>query len=592
MTTFNYRELIDSFKAKRLSDIEVETHLSDLMLLFDFSSSLNHTTDVSQIADLLMLTLMGFTASRRSVVLLQTRKGLQLIEARGFKSKPQRREWPFFFPPPYADAYSFEDDECGNWKELLDFYDLNIVLPIQQDNRLLGAVGVGQKTTGRAYSPHQLQMMLSLVQMCAGVLENAQSRLTLQSLNRQLTLKIFQLNTLFELSKDFNSVWDSEGIFRILGSSLSGQLLISRCAVIGLDNNVPMVKFVRGFRLEANDLSFLEALKVSEIFPSGPAPAYTEKLATGPIQQFCVEQKVHLIFPMMLNEELCGIILLGDKKNRKEFAQEDFDFITTLVNLAVVADENVRMQQAMIEKQRMEKELAIAREIQVSLLPQDSPSMKGYELASVFSPCYSVAGDYFDFLPVSDCEVGIAIGDVSGKSTPAALLMASLQASLRTLTSLRVSDPVLIIQKINQLLCQSPSNKYVTFFYGILNFQTHQLSYVNAGHCYPLIMKNNGSIDRLETGGTVLGFFKDADYRHSTYQLESGDVMLLYTDGVSEMINPAEEEFGVERITEVLQLHREKSVLFIKDALIQRLQDYRQDQPQADDTTFILLKRL
>jgi sigma-B regulation protein RsbU (phosphoserine phosphatase) len=132
----------------------------------------------------------------------------------------------------------------------------------------------------------------------------------------------------------------------------------------------------------------------------------------------------------------------------------------------------------------------------------------------------------------------------------------------------------------------------VTFFFGILNLHTHELSYVNAGHCYPLIAKSDGKIDCLETGGTVLGFFKDAKYRHNTYQLEPGDVMLLYTDGVSEMINPAEEEFGVERITEVLCRNRNQTVTYLKDVLVLALEEYRMDQPQPDDTTFILLKRL
>src|SRR5262249_3602217 len=153
------------------------------------------------------------------------------------------------------------------------------------------------------------------------------------------------------------------------------------------------------------------------------------------------------------------------------------------------------MQQQMIEKQRMEKELAIAREIQFSLLPQSIPQQEGYEIASVFIPCYTVGGDYYDFLPLSEKQIGVAIGDVSGKSTPAAIMMASVQASLRTLASLKIADPEITMQRINQLLCRSPSNKYVTFFFGILNQQNNRLSYVNAGHCYPLIVKKDGRVD-------------------------------------------------------------------------------------------------
>jgi serine phosphatase RsbU (regulator of sigma subunit) len=213
------------------------------------------------------------------------------------------------------------------------------------------------------------------------------------------------------------------------------------------------------------------------------------------------------------------------------------------------------MQQQMIEKQRMEKELSIAREIQFSLLPQSIPNVPTYGIATAFQPAYQVGGDYFDFLHVSDSELAIAIGDVSGKSTPAAMIMASLQASLRALASLQVSDPVLTIQRINQLLCKShgKSNKYVTFFYGILNQNTHDLNFVNAGHCYPLIVKKNGRVDHLETGGMVMGFFPDVIYKSGHYRLEPDDLMILYTDGVSELLDSKGEEFGVDRIVESLK---------------------------------------
>ncbi|HJZ12840.1 MAG TPA: SpoIIE family protein phosphatase, partial [Acidobacteriota bacterium] len=384
---------------------------------------------------------------------------------------------------------------------------------------MLAVIGFGERSKSRSYSRHDIQIVASLVQMCAGILENSQTHQTLEFLNRQLTLKIYQLNTLFELSKDFSAVWDSEAIFRILGTSLIGQLLISRCAVFTFLNDTLQLQFVRGFRLQDSDLDCLRALNLKSFFSADGTPVYCSNIPNSELLEFCSANKIHLLFPLVLNEEVRGMILLGDRKNRKPFGQEEYDFINTLGNLAVVADENARMQHAMIEKERMERELAIARDIQVSLLPSEAPRIEGYEIASVFHPCYSVAGDYFDFLPVSDHETAIAIGDVSGKSTPAALIMVRLQASLRTLASIEVTDPHITLQKLNRLLCDRQSNKYVTFFYGVLNHRDHTLHYVNAGHCYPLIVKKNGSVDRLETGGTVLGFFKDIQYRNATYSL-------------------------------------------------------------------------
>ncbi len=355
-----------------------------------------------------------------------------------------------------------------------------------------------------------MQVVFSLCQLSAGALENAQTRHALQTLNRELTLKVYQLKTLFELSKEFNTTWDSEGIFRMLGSTLSGQLLISRCAVMTVADDSLKMKFLRGFRWLDEDLDFIQKLAVESLFPVKPEPLLTDCVRPSDLRKFLDAHKIHLLFPMILNEEIRALIFLGEKKNRRRFGQEDFDLITTLGNLALVADENARMQQEMIEKQRMERELAIARQIQVGLLPQSIPKIRGYEITSVFEPCYTVGGDYFDFLPISEQSLVIAIADVSGKSTPAALLMASLQASLRALFSVEVTEPDVTIQRLNQLLCdsQSQTSKYVTFFYGVLKHPSGDLSYVNAGHCYPLVLKPNGEVHRLDIGGTVLGFFQ------------------------------------------------------------------------------------
>jgi sigma-B regulation protein RsbU (phosphoserine phosphatase) len=587
----DYREIINSFKAKRLTDADIEQRLSDLMLLIDFSSSLNQASEINEIADLLLLTLMGSMKSRRSAFLLPVKDGFAVTHAKGMKlpEKPVN----LGLSPTYADYYIVDETGVTPWKELREKYGLYLIFPLKRQDKLLALVAMGGKIGAKGYTNQEIEMAVSLVQMCAGALENAQNHHALQRLNKQLTLKIYQLNSLFELSKDFNAVWDSETIFRILGSSLIGQLLISRCAVFTFTGGKLDLKFMRGLRLTSSDLECLTCLADPSFFPDEKDPAFSLDLQSGPVQLLCNTQKIHLILPMILNDEIRGIILLGEKKNRKQFTQEDFDFMTTLGNLALVADENARMQQEMIEKQRMEKELAIAREIQVGLLPQSTPKIRGYEIASAFYPCYTVGGDYFDFLPLSEDEIAIAIGDVSGKSTPAALLMACLQASLRTLTAMRVKEPEITIRRINHLLCesQSQSSKYVTFFYGILNHQTGTMTYVNAGHPYPLVVKKGGELVRLETGGTVMGFFQDANYRKGVYQVDPGDLMMFYTDGVSELTNDQEEEFGVERIAATLRQHQNEPVNAIQEALMQALGTHREAQSQGDDITFILLKR-
>jgi sigma-B regulation protein RsbU (phosphoserine phosphatase) len=585
----DYRKIIDSFKAGHFSAQDIQQHLSDLMLFMDFSASLNRTASVEDVSNLLLLTLMGYTRSRRSAFFLCNGSKLELIDFKG--GRIPERDFQCHWKPPFAPHLISSKPEEDALFAMLQEGGLQVIIPVNRDDRLLAVVALGGKTE---LQPHSLQLVIALAQMSADALENAQTRQMLQSLNRELTLKVYQLKTLFELSKDFNVFWDSEGIFRILGSSLIGQLMISRCSVMTASGKTLEPKFMRGFRWQEKDLEFLKSLQADSLFNENPEPLLESKVKSVEFREFFERYKFHLIFPMMFNDEIRGIIFLGEKKNHKDFDQGDFDLITTLSNLALVADENARMQQEMIEKQRMERELAIARQIQVGLLPQELPKIRGYEVTSVFEPCYTVGGDYFDFLPAPENGLVIAIGDVSGKSTPAALLMASLQASLRALSSVAITEPSLIIQRLNQLLCdsQSQTSKYVTFFYAILNQTTGEITYVNAGHCYPLVIKAKGDVHKLEIGGTVLGFFRDANYRKGVYNVDPGDVLIFYTDGVSELTNAEEEEFGVERIVQTIREHRRDSIPAICAALQHALHQHRGSQHQGDDITFILLKRL
>jgi len=290
---FDYRKIIDSFKAKRLTDTEIEQRLSDLMLLFDFSFSLTRTTSTAEIANLLLLTIMGYTASRRAVFLLQTQRGLQLIEAKGYRSKTVRNEWEYFIPPPYPDYYLCDSQQEGPWKDLCEDLCVQLLVPLQQDDRLLAVIGFGEKSRSRSYAQHELQIVVSLVQMCAGVLENSQTHQTMEFLNRQLTLKIYQLNTLFELSKDFHAAWDSEAIFRILGTSLIGQLLISRCAVFTVMDNRLHLKFFRGLRLQPSDLEWIQNFDVTSLFSRGSVSVLCSELSNPALKKLCESNKVH-----------------------------------------------------------------------------------------------------------------------------------------------------------------------------------------------------------------------------------------------------------------------------------------------------------
>lgn len=587
-----YRKTIDAFKDGRLTEREIEKRLSDLVLLADFSASLNGISEAEEIADLLLLTLMGATTSRRAVFLLWNSDCYRLLAGHGYRSRTLPTAIDGCLPESSGEPYYIcNTTTATDLEPLFTRLDLRLFLPVRQDGKLLGLAGLGDRTDRQSESEHDLDMLTSLAQMTAVALQHALIRQEISQVNRQLNLKVHQLNTLFELSKDFYSLWEADEVFHILGSTLIGQLVVARCAVLVFSDAGLVPRFVKGVRLTAQSIDFLSRPTVRDAIAAIPGSLSCEDPAPEELRELMELHRFAVVFPLRFNEQLKGMILLGNKVSRRPFTRDECDLVATLTNLALASEESIRMQRQMIEKQRMEKELALAREIQMSLLPATTPEIPGYQLDSVFRPCYQVGGDYFDFLPVSDGELAIAIGDVSGKSIAAAMIMASVQASLRTVVSMHETDPRPAIERINQILCDRQSRKYVTFVYGILNFQTHDLAYVNAGHCYPLIIRKEGTVEDLETGGLVIGFFKDATYQTGRVHLEPGDLMILYTDGVSELLNPQEQEFGPEGITATLLKHRHKSVALIKEALIEAIDKHRQNLEPGDDITFLLVKR-
>lgn len=582
--------MIDAFKAGRLSERQIQKRLSDLVLLADFSTSLTQMSEVKQIADHLLLTVMGYTTARRAVFLLCESGVFRTVASRGYRSKKLPDALQVSEPEASADYYNIGTPAFDRIRGMDDLQ-LRTLIPIRQEGGVLGLLGLGERSDG-ASAENEMDVLVSLAQMSGAALQNVLAVGKIDHVNRELSLKVHQLNTLFELSKDFYSLWEPEAVFHILGNTLIGQLVTARCAVLLFRKDDLLPMFVKGFRIQPSHLQLFKSDSVVAELNAGRRPIEPDSAASIPgIAPVLESLRVEVLVPLIFNDQLRGIVLLGNRASRKRYSRDEFDLISTLSTLALASEESISMQRQMIEKQRMEKELALAREIQMSLLPQTTPEIPGYECCWVFEPCYQVGGDYFDFLPVSDSEVAIAIGDVSGKSTPAAMIMASVQAALRTVVAMRETNPRVAIERINQILCDRQSKKYVTFVYQILNYKTHELSYVNAGHCYPLLVRTDGSVERLETGGMVMGFFRDIVYQSGTQHLEPGDLLLLYTDGVSELMNEHEEEFGVEGITTVLVENRARSAAEVKNALLSAIDQHRKSLEAGDDITFLLLKR-
>ncbi len=295
--------------------------------------------------------------------------------------------------------------------------------------------------------------------------------------------------------------------------------------------------------------------------------------------------------PLAVAGRVSGMIYVDSPFGTSRFTEQDLQLLTLIASVAAIRIENVRLLEDQQEKQRLEKELAVASEIQLRLLPESPPQIPGYELVGVSFPCYEVGGDYYDFYQKRDGRYLIALGDVSGKGTGAALLMSSLHAAVHAQTTTRLSGCE-VVSEINQYIYDNtPPNKYVTFFYSELDARTHQLTYINAGHNSPLLVRTSGEVTRLDVGGFPVGITPDCEYREGWVQMEPGDVLVIYSDGVTESQNEEGDEFDESRLIEVVRRHRDRTAAGIRDRIDEALTRFVGQAKAVDDLTMVILKR-
>jgi sigma-B regulation protein RsbU (phosphoserine phosphatase) len=271
-----------------------------------------------------------------------------------------------------------------------------------------------------------------------------------------------------------------------------------------------------------------------------------------------------------------------------EFEDLATSFNTMAKNLKNYLDE---LQRTTAEKERFAKELEIAKGIQQSFLPDAAPEIAGVELVARNIPALEVGGDFYDFIPVGTDRWGLVIADVSGKGVPAALFMALSRTLIRASTLVN-ADPALSIAHANRMIYEdSKSNMFVTLFYAVLDSQAMTLNYVNAGHNPPCLLQGEASSVRLlKARGVALGVLDDVDLQSVKVDLQPGDVLVLYTDGVTEAINRAEEEFGEERLYAVITQNRHRPAEEIMAAILDAITAHAGDTPQFDDITLMILR--
>ena len=308
-----------------------------------------------------------------------------------------------------------------------------------------------------------------------------------------------------------------------------------------------------------------------------------------------VQQQIRsmLAVPLQTDDRVIGLIYLDSPHFVHEFTKEDLNVLTVMANIAAIRIEHTRLAEVEAAERLLAKDLSQAAEIQGRLLPTKAPDIEGLDLAGYNAACRTVGGDYYDFLPYPDGRVAMIVADVSGKGMPAALLMSSLQARVQVL----FDDPTelaALVTRLNRIIvANSPANRFISFFIGVLDPKTNQITYVNAGHNPPVLVHNDGTVEKLEGGGLLLGILAVAQYEQRVSRFEPGDVVVLFSDGVTEACRPdVDEEFGEDWLASILPDLKNQSAKAIIESINRQVTEFTCGSPPADDITLVVAKRV
>lgn len=419
---------------------------------------------------------------------------------------------------------------------------------------------------------------------------------------------------LLELSEQARTFSETEPLIRTLMERISKTLHVNTISFLLRQGNRFTLRYAQGIPAPAN-ITFLEnsstirALSIE----AGPRTVFREHpepwLALAPDFELALLDRLQaeLLLPLRGRTNLIGVMALGPKLSEEPYSRSDRNLLSSVALQTGLAIENSTLVHHLAEesaqRQKIAREIEIAREVQERLLPQTYPVVKGLQFAGYSRTAQEVGGDYYDFIALENGRLGIAVGDVSGKGISAALLMASIRSALHGLTFSGNLNLARLIQGLNRIIFDSStSNRFVTFFFGQYDPATRMLDYVNAGHNAPVLLRpstiedsvcipgDGCAVQRLETGGPVLGLFQDVDYDQGQIVLRTCDMLVAFTDGISEAMTRTYEEWGEERLIEVARAHTQRSAHDVVTAVVAGADTFTAGAPQNDDLSLVVLK--
>jgi len=297
-----------------------------------------------------------------------------------------------------------------------------------------------------------------------------------------------------------------------------------------------------------------------------------------------------LSVPLLLKGELIGILTVFNKCSDEGFTKDDQRLLAIIASQSSQIIENARLLEEERKLRIMQEEMRVAKQTQINLLPKEIPQIPGYSVAANTIPAKDVGGDYYDIIKIDDKHFAFCVGDVTGKGMPAAMLMANIQATLKAQILNGCSCTNSLVNSNNLLCASTEPTKFVTLFLGILGTESKEICFSNAGHDPPLHFTNS-KINKLITGGMLLGSFPDSQYEQDITIMEKGDVLILFSDGITEAMNKDNKQFGEEKLIEIIKNNREVDPKSLIEKIISSVKEHAGTTPQFDDMTLMIIKR-
>ena len=399
-----------------------------------------------------------------------------------------------------------------------------------------------------------------------------------------------QMQALIRAGRELVGYRPLNELFEVIMDLAMGAVLAARGVLMTLENGELVVRAARGagFKISKTVRDRVLKEKTSLLVRDTQLDQALRE------QQSIVQNKVRgmIAVPLQTNERVIGLIYVDTPDLIREFTREDLGLLTVMANVAAIRIEHARLNEIEVAERAMAQELEQAAHIQMGLLPSKSPDVPGMDIAAGTLPCRTVGGDYYDYLPFPDGRIGVLIGDVAGKGMPASLLMTSLQARVKVL----FEDGDELAQKMNRLnkhtAANCPDNRFITFFMTIVDPKTGELVYTNAGHNPPLLVRANGTVEQLKGGGIILGILPIAKYEDFRIRMEPGDTLVLYSDGVTEAVDPSDVDFGEDRLSDLVTSMRGRPASEVVAAVQTAVANFSSGAPQFDDITVVVMRRL